>query len=277
MSTYAIGDLQGCLSPLLKLLNTIQFDPNNDTLWFAGDLVNRGPESLATLEFIFKLGSRAKCVLGNHDLHLLAAAAGFGRKHRNDTIDEILHSPNADELINWVRQHPLAYYDDALPNLLMVHAGVLPQWTVPETLNLAEEVSSELRSNRWVAFMETLYGNKPDRWNNELQGADRLRVIVNALTRMRFCDEKGQMNLKVKEGLDDTPEGLYPWFDAPNRQNTSHRIIMGHWSTLGLQIRPDLLALDTGCVWGGCLTAVRLEDDAVFSVDCNRELDPMNY
>ena len=275
MSTYAIGDLQGCLTPLLRLLDVIRFDPAQDQLWFTGDLVNRGPESLATLEFIRGLGQRAKCVLGNHDLHLLAAAAGFGKKHHSDTIEEILHHPKADELIDWMRQHPLAYTDPSFPNVMMVHAGLLPQWSAEKALALSEEVSAVLRSDQWKVFMGSLYGNKPEQWHDTLEGADRLRVIVNALTRMRLCDSEGRINLKLKEGLEQVPEGLYPWFDAPDRQHASHRVIIGHWSTLGLQMRPDLLALDTGCVWGGCLTAVRLEDDAVFKVECEKSLDPI--
>ncbi len=277
MSIYAIGDLQGCLTPLLRLLDTIQFDPNKDQLWFTGDLVNRGPQSLATLEFIHGLGKNARAVLGNHDLHLLAAAAGFGRQHSNDTIDEILHSPRADELIAWVRTLPLAYTSPTLPGVLMVHAGVLPAWSVAQTLTLADEVSAVLRSDQWQRFMSTLYGNKPTRWDDSLTGDERLRVIVNALTRMRFCNADGSMDLKVKESVDRAPDGLYPWFDAPNRRNTDHRIIMGHWSTLGLKIRPDLIAIDTGCIWGGCLTALRLDDDALFHVDCERAQDPMLF
>ena len=277
MSTYAIGDVQGCLPALLKLLETIDFDPAVDTLWFAGDLVNRGPQSLETLRFIRDLGSAARCVLGNHDLHLLAGAAGFARQHKNDTLHTVLEAPDAPELIDWLRRQPLLYADERFPQFFMVHAGLLPGWSRAQALVLAGEVSQVLRSQHWPAFMAALYGNQPSAWDDALQGHDRLRVIINAMTRMRFCSTRGVMDLKIKDSADQLPDGFMPWFDVPGRRSADVRVIMGHWSTLGLVMRPDLLALDTGCVWGGCLSAVRLDDEHLFQTACDEALDPLAY
>ena len=275
LNTYVVGDLQGCLSPLLRLLEQCKFQPESgDRVWFAGDLVNRGQESLATLRFIKQLGDAATCVLGNHDLHLLAAAAGHGRKHRSDTLDEILTAHDSEDLINWLRQQPLAYADARHPNVLMVHAGVLPQWSARQTLALAQEVQTVLGGDDWQNFMAVLYGNKPGVWEDSLSGADRLRVIVNALTRLRFCTLSGEMDFKSKDNAGTAPDGFMPWFDVPQRASADTRILFGHWSTLGLTVRQDVVGLDTGCVWGGCLTALRLEDNALFSTKCEQAVTP---
>ncbi|HEU4621001.1 MAG TPA: symmetrical bis(5'-nucleosyl)-tetraphosphatase [Burkholderiaceae bacterium] len=251
----AIGDLQGCLDPLKRLLDLV---PANAPLWFCGDLVNRGPQSLETLRFVKSLGERAVTVLGNHDLHVLAVAYGIRPAHADDTLDVILDAPDRDELINWLRHRPLAHYAHGH---LLVHAGVLPQWTLEQTLSLAAEVEGGLRGDHVREFLATMYGNEPARWDDALVGADRHRVVINALTRLRFCDANGTMDFKTKEGVGSAPVGFMPWFDVPGRRTRGTPIVCGHWSTLGLVLRPDLLALDTGCVWGGCLTGVALGPD----------------
>lgn len=268
MSTYVVGDLQGCLSPLKDLLERMAFNPASDRLWLTGDLVNRGPESLETLRFLKQLGNAVRCVLGNHDLHLLAAAAGHGRKHRSDTIADILEAPDRDELIDWLRHQPLAYADEAFPDVIMVHAGLLPQWSPKKALKLAAEVEAVLQSDAWQTFMAVLYGNQPDAWDDELTGNDRLRIIVNALTRLRFCTQEGVMDFKIKDSARSAPPGYVPWFEVHGRKSAKARILFGHWSTLGLMVRDDLCGLDTGCVWGGRLTGLRLEDGEIFSTPC---------
>ncbi|MDR0479635.1 MAG: symmetrical bis(5'-nucleosyl)-tetraphosphatase [Burkholderiaceae bacterium] len=255
MSLYLIGDVQGCDAALERLLDEIAFSPSRDRLALLGDLVNRGPASLAVLRRIMALESAAACVLGNHDLHLLAIAQGIRQPHRSDTLTDILHAPDRDALLDWLRQRPLALHE---AGVLMVHAGVLPQWTTQQTLALAREVEDALRSPDWSAFLAVMYGNQPDSWDDALCSPDRLRVIVNALTRLRFCTPDGRIDFKVKDGADAAPPGLLPWFDAPQRRTRDTVIAFGHWSTLGWLSRADVLALDTGCVWGGCLTAVRL-------------------
>lgn len=237
----------------------------NAQIWFVGDLVNRGPRSLATLRRVIELGDRAVTVLGNHDLHLLAVAAGTHAVKPTDTITDILHAPDADDLINWLRTRPLAHYAHGH---LMVHAGVLPQWTVPQTRALAREVEAVLSGDHWKRFLTQMYGNEPTQWDDTLTGVDRLRVIVNALTRMRFCTAEGVMEFDAKEGLDSCPPGYMPWFNAPNRQTGATPVVAGHWSALGLLLRDDVLALDTGCVWGRKLTALRLNDRRVVQIDC---------
>lgn len=272
MSTYVVGDLQGCLTPLKDLLERMSFNPSTDRLWLTGDLVNRGPESRETLQFLIGLGDAVRCVLGNHDLHLLAAAAGYGRKHRSDTIADILDAPDRNALIDWLRQQPLAYVDDAFPDVIMVHAGLLPQWSAKKALRLAAEVETVLRSDGWEAFMAVLYGNQPDAWNDALEGDDRLRVIVNALTRLRFCTQEGVMDFKIKDSARSAPPGYVPWFEVHGRKSARSRVVFGHWSTLGLMVRADLCGLDTGCVWGGRLTGLRLEDGELFSTPCTAML-----
>ena len=266
----AIGDLQGCNARLGALLH--RADPDNSRpLWFAGDLVNRGPHSLAALRRLRALGDRATVVLGNHDLHLLASATGVRKTHRSDTLDDIMLADDRPALLDWVRTRPLAHLADGH---LLVHAGVFPQWTPEETMALAAEVQAVLSGPDWVDFLRVMYGNTPTRWHNSLSGDDRLRTIVNGLTRMRFIDAEGGMDFAVKEGADAAPPGLTPWFDVPGRRTAEVTVIFGHWSTLGLLMRPNLLGLDTGCVWGGSLTAVSLHDREVFQVKCHRERDP---
>ena len=249
---WAIGDLQGCLSKLLELRARL---PDDAHLWLTGDLVNRGPESLETLRWARRHADQFTTVLGNHDLHLLAVAAGARAPHRSDTFNEILAAPDRDELLDWLRQQPLAHFEDGW---LMVHAGVLPQWSVAQILALAREAQTVLAGPDWRAFMHRMYGNPPLRWDDSLIGADRLRVIVNALTRLRFCSADGVMEFDTKDSAAQAPAGFMPWFDVPGRRSADTPVAFGHWSTLGLLQRPKLLALDTGCVWGGWLSAARL-------------------
>jgi len=265
MTTFAIGDLQGCrpsLTELLERIKTVSPDPH---LIFVGDLVNRGPNSLATLREVRDLGDRANVVLGNHDLHLLAVANGIRKQHASDTLDDILAAPDRDELLDWLRHLPLALYEDGH---LLVHAGVLPQWTAQKTLALAHEVETVLRGPDWVDFLRQMYGNTPARWGDSLTGADRLRCIVNALTRIRFCTADGTMDLSTSKGVEAELPGHMPWFEVPGRKTEDVTVVFGHWSTLGLTLRPNLISLDTGCLWGGKLTAVGLEDRTVIQVDC---------
>jgi len=270
-SVYAIGDAQGCQQQVLILLQKIRAESSDPTCIFVGDLVNRGPQSLSTLRLIRSLGTQAKVLLGNHDLHLLAVAHGIRKLHRSDTISEILDAPDRDELLDWLRHQPLAIMESGH---LLVHAGVLPQWTVAQTLDLAEEVSSVLRGPDWVAFLQQMYGNTPTKWDDSLQGTDRLRCIVNALTRIRFCQADGSMDFSSSESGGNAPSGYMPWFDVPTRKTADTPIVFGHWSTLGLTVRDNLVGLDTGCIWGGKLTAVRLHDHAVFQVTCPQHQQP---
>ncbi len=255
MALYLIGDVQGCDAALGRLLAKIGFSASRDTLYLLGDLVNRGPASAAVLRRLMGYGDSAKCLLGNHDLSLLAVAHGCRAPHRNDTMDQVLLAPDRGELLEWLRWQRMAIL---ARGLLMVHGGVLPQWDVTRTLKLAAEVEAALRGPGLVDFLAHMYGNEPARWDESLTGADRLRVIVNALTRLRFCTPEGDMDLRTSGGLADAPPGYLPWFDVPDRQTAGTTIAFGHWSTLGFLQRPDIIALDTGCVWGGCLSALRL-------------------
>ncbi|MDR5786606.1 symmetrical bis(5'-nucleosyl)-tetraphosphatase [Caballeronia sp. LP003] len=251
------GDLQGCCDPFQRLLK--KATPSPDTpLWFAGDLINRGPKSLQTLREIIALGSRATVVLGNHDLNLLSVAAGLRKPKKGDTLDEILEAPDADDLIEWVRHKPVAHFEN---NVLMVHAGVLPQWDATMTMELAHELEQALRAPNWKETLAELYGNEPHRWDDSLKGADRLRVIYNALSRIRFCTPEGSMEFANNGGPDAVPPGYMPWFDVPDRRTRDVTIVFGHWAALGLMIRDDVLCLDSGCVWGNKLSAVRLTAD----------------
>jgi bis(5'-nucleosyl)-tetraphosphatase (symmetrical) len=263
-----VGDLQGCLDSLHELLAQA---PSEQRLLFLGDLVNRGPASLATLRFVRDLGERAVALLGNHDLHLLAVAAGIRPAHHDDTLQEILDAPDREQLLAWLRARPLAHFEQGA---LFVHAGVLPPWTVQTTLALAAEVESCLRSPDHVAFLRQMYGNTPARWDDGLTGADRLRCVINALTRVRFLAPDGTMDLKTKEGAYAAPPGHMAWFDHPARATRPERggapVIFGHWSTLGLMHRPDAICLDTGCIWGRQLTAMRWPQRALFQVACPR-------
>lgn len=269
--TYAIGDLQGCYESLATLIEKIETATPGARFIFVGDLVNRGPQSLQTLRLIRSLGERAQSVLGNHDLHLLAAAHGIRKLHRSDTLDEILNAPDRDELLDWLRHRPLALCQQ---DHLFVHAGVLPQWSATKTLSLAREVADVLQGPNWVDFLREMYGNQPLHWDDALTGNDRLRCIVNALTRLRFCDKNGTMELAAKESTGISLPGYLPWFDAPQRQTEDVTVVFGHWSTLGLIQRPNLIGLDTGCVWGGKLTAVRLADRALLQVSCPQAQRP---
>jgi bis(5'-nucleosyl)-tetraphosphatase (symmetrical) len=253
---YLVGDLQGCCDALDRLIATIGFSPSRDRLHVLGDLVNRGPASLETLRRLRGLGDAAQCLLGNHDLHLLAVAHGVRRAHRSDTLDAILEAPDRDAWIDWLRRRPLAL---SVHGWLGVHAGVVPQWDRETTLRLAAEVEAHLRGDVLGDFLKVMYGNEPSIWSESLAGFDRLRFAVNVLTRVRFVDAEGRLDFATKDGADAAPPGFHPWFDAPARRTAGVPIAFGHWSTLGLIDRPDLLALDTGCVWGGALTAVRVD------------------
>jgi bis(5'-nucleosyl)-tetraphosphatase (symmetrical) len=259
MALYLIGDIQGCDKPLQRLLDLLGFSPSRDTLFVLGDLVNRGPQSLAVLRRMVRLGAAARCLLGNHDLHLLAVAAGVREAHRNDTLDELLAAPDRPELLDWLRHRPMAMHEVAHGQpVLMVHAGVLPSWTPDQTIRLATEVETVLRSPDCMDFLARMYGNKPSRWSDDLHGMKRLRGIVNVLTRLRFCTADGTMDFDTKEGAAAAPAGFMPWFDIPGRRTAGTTVAFGHWSMLGWLGRHDVLSMDTGCVWGGALSAVRL-------------------
>ncbi len=258
MAIYCIGDVQGCDSALARLLEQIDFSSSRDTVYLLGDLVNRGPASADVLRRCMRLGDSVRVLLGNHDLHLLAAAHGARKLSRRDTLDAVLQAPDREALLQWLRQQPLARrlrHGDG--DLLMVHAGVLPAWTADDAMACAGEVEAVLRSPELPDFLHAMYGNAPDRWSDGLQGTDRLRVIVNALTRLRFCSPEGVMDFDSTESAAQAPQGLLPWFDVPGRRTENTLLAFGHWSTLGWMNRPQLLGLDTGCVWGGCLSAVR--------------------
>ena len=276
MALYFIGDLQGCNEPLQRLLQALDFSPSRDTLYLLGDLVNRGPSSLEVLRSLRGFGDSAQCLLGNHDLHLLAVGADAQGLKSGDTVQEVLNAPDRDALLDWLRHRNMALYQHGW---LMVHAGVLPGWTVSRTLALAGEVEQALRGPEYKKFLAQMYGNKPRHWDDTLADTDRLRVIVNALTRMRFCSPEGKMEFDTTGGTDAAPRGYLPWFDIPGRQSADTPTVFGHWSTLlknPRQARPGLrsntLGLDTGCVWGGCLTAAKLGAAPgkfeILSVDC---------
>ena len=263
MALYLIGDIQGCDEPLERLLHTVDFSPSRDTLYLLGDLVNRGPASAAVLRRLMGYGAAARCLLGNHDLHLLAAAYGPRKPHQDDTLGDVLHAPDRDALLHWLRHQRLGLLEQfGDRQYLMVHAGVLPAWTASKTIALAHEVESALQSEGVADFFAHMYGNSPSAWSDTLAGADRLRVIVNALTRMRFCTPQGEMEFKTNGGADAAPAGYMPWFDVPGRCTSDVCVAFGHWSTLGWLARSDVLALDSGCVWGGALSALRIEPGA---------------
>ena len=259
MALYLIGDVQGCDDALQRLLEKIGFSPSRDTLYLLGDLVNRGPDSLGVLQRLMRLGSAARCLLGNHDLHLLAAAHGVRKPHRNDTLAAILDAPDRAAMLEWLAGQRLAMLENFYGhNVLMVHAGVLASWSAAKTVALAGEVESVLRSPALPDFLAQMYGDQPDQWSDALTGSARLRVIVNVLTRLRFCTTDDRMEFDSKEAAAAAPPGFLPWFDIPVRQTRDTTVAFGHWSTLGWLGRPDVLSLDTGCVWGGPLSAVRL-------------------
>jgi bis(5'-nucleosyl)-tetraphosphatase (symmetrical) len=265
MATYLIGDVQGCMNELAALLDACRFDARRDRLWFVGDLVNRGPASLEVLRFVKGLGTHAVTVLGNHDLHLLCVAEGVARPRADDTLGPVLDAPDRDELIHWLRTRPLMHVEQ---DSAVVHAGLLPQWTVERARELALEVERSLQGPGYREFLAQLYGGEPTHWKENLVGHDRTRVIVNAMTRMRFCTDEGVMEFRAKGSIDGAPPGYRPWFAVPGRQSAGVTVICGHWSALGLRIEPHLIALDTGCIWGGALSAVRMEDRKLFQVPC---------
>lgn len=255
MRLFAIGDVQGCHASLKDLLEQIAFDPRNDQLWFCGDLVNRGPDSLAVLRFVRELGDSASVVLGNHDLHLLAVAAGVTSSKSRDTLAEILDAPDREELLEWLRHRPLAVYEHGI---LLVHAGLAPSWSAQDTLALAGEVERVLRGPDPAGLLKEMYGNEPAAWDATLEGMPRLRCIINFLTRVRYCDAAGALALDDKGTPGSQPEGHMPWFRVPGRASADTPVIFGHWSTLGPVEDLNVVPLDTGCVWGGQLTAFRL-------------------
>lgn len=267
-SIWMIGDIQGCCSSLDELLAHPEVAQDaNARFWFAGDIVNRGPQSLTTLRRLMALEERSVAILGNHDLHLLAIAAGVRRPGKNDTLLEVLDAPDANEIIDWLRQRPLAHFE---AGHLMVHAGVLAKWDVSKTLQLAHEVETSLRGNNWQKVLQKMYGDEPDHWKDGHSGGKRFRVIVNALTRMRMCTLKGRMVLAIKSAPNHRNQGLVPWFDVPDRATREVTVVFGHWSTLGLVLRSDVICLDTGCVWGGSLTALRLQDRKLVQISCRQ-------
>jgi bis(5'-nucleosyl)-tetraphosphatase (symmetrical) len=267
VSTYAIGDIQGCDDALGRMLDTIAFEPVRDRLWLVGDLVNRGPSSLAVLRRVMALGEAAVTVLGNHDLHLLAVAEGFRKPHRSDTLHGVLAAPDRREILDWLRGRSLMHVEDGYA---LVHAGLLPAWTTAQALELAREVEAALRGPAFHEFLGHMYGNHPDRWHDALIGPNRLRVVVNAMTRMRVCTADGRMDFGFKGRPEEAPPGFMPWFAVPGRASLDRTVICGHWSALGLRQEERLMALDSGCLWGGTLTAVRLEDRRLYQVSCAR-------
>ncbi len=270
MATYAIGDIQGCYEELRRLLDRLAFDPAKDTLWFVGDLVNRGPSSIQVLRFVRSLDDRAVVVLGNHDLHLLALAAGNPRNASKSNLHEVLSAPDRDDLLHWLRHRPLLHYDPS-KDFALIHAGVPPQWDLLQAITCAAEVEQVLRGPDYRSFLHDMYGNEPARWSDSLTGADRLRFITNCLTRLRYCDADGNLALKEKSIPGSHPEQLMPWFAVPGRATRNVRFIFGHWSTLGYVSAHNVWGLDTGCIWGGSLTAVRVRKSKPLqplSLDC---------
>jgi bis(5'-nucleosyl)-tetraphosphatase (symmetrical) len=274
MATYAIGDLQGCLQPLQRILDELNYDQAADHLWFVGDLVNRGPASLELLRFVRNLGAGATVVLGNHDLHLVMQAEGYGKRNSEDTLDPVLAAPDREELLAWLRSRPLFHVEG---DYAMVHAGLLPSWDVAKAQALSDEVQAALMAPNYCDFLANMWGSTPTSWSDDLAGWDRLRVVVNAMTRMRFCSPDGTMEFKAKGPVANAPAGCLPWFDVPGRASADHVVVCGHWSALGLRVEDKLLALDTGCLWGGRLTAIRLEDRRVFQVPCSRQVEPSGW
>jgi bis(5'-nucleosyl)-tetraphosphatase (symmetrical) len=266
MATIAIGDVQGCYDQLMRLLERAGYDDRRDVLWFVGDLVNRGPQSAQTVRFVKSLGGRQVTVLGNHDLALLAITAGIKRPHRGDTVDDILQASDRDELVAWLRQQKLMHAGDGYA---MVHAGLLPQWSIAQALALAHEVEIALQGPDHHEFLKHMYGNEPVRWRDDLAGYDRLRIVVNAMTRIRLVSPDGAMEFSHKQGLAGAPAGYLPWYDAPARSSRDTAVLFGHWAALGLLLREDVVCLDSGCVWGRTLSALRLEDRKLTQCACS--------
>lgn len=275
MATYAIGDVQGCYDDLVRLLDKIEFNPADDTLWFCGDIINRGPKSLQTLRFIKQLGNRAITVLGNHDLHFLALAYLSNKPAKFDTIEDILKADDRQELIDWLRQQKLFHYDSML-NISMVHAGIPPQWTITQAQQYALEMEKVLQSDNPLAFFKHMYGNYPPEWHDALKGWDRYRFITNVFTRMRYCDAKGRPDFKYKGDVGSQPEHLTPWFMHNERRSKEDNIIFGHWSTLSAQPHHHVYPIDTGCLWGGRLSALRIDkaEKELIQIDCPKGIKP---
>lgn len=271
MATYVIGDVQGCLEAFQELLVAIAFNPAQDKLWLAGDLVNRGENSIGMLRWCMDHDDQVVAILGNHDLHLLAVAEGYVPPHRNDTLDEILDAPDRAEVLEWLRYRPMLHREGGW---LMVHAGLLPEWSPDLAESLARELEAALRGPNWHRFLEQMYGNEPRRWDATLAGQDRLRLVANAMTRLRYLHADGNMEFLHKGALDAVPAELIPWFDFPGRQSQGVQVLFGHWSTLGLFLRSDVVGLDTGCLWGGQLSALRLEDGRLTQVGCHARRQP---
>jgi bis(5'-nucleosyl)-tetraphosphatase (symmetrical) len=274
MAVYWIGDIQGCDEALGRLLAEVDFSRSRDQLIVLGDLVNRGPSSAAVLRRLMALQGSAQCLLGNHDLHALAVALGHSQPKRMDTLDELLQAKDRDACVDWLRHQRLALWSHGV---LSVHAGVLPSWSVAQTLSLAAEVEGVLRGPDLDTFLSRMYGNEPTAWHDDLQGIDRWRAVVNALTRLRFCTADGVMEFTTKDSAQQAPAGFMPWFDVPGRQTADVTVAFGHWSTLGWQDRSDIWALDTGCVWGGCLSAMRLDHEGqhrLVQVSCPQNQKP---
>ncbi|MEB0137913.1 MULTISPECIES: symmetrical bis(5'-nucleosyl)-tetraphosphatase [unclassified Undibacterium] len=271
-TTYFIGDIQGCGDQLEQLLALLEQRSKDNFYLFAGDLVNRGPKSLSTLRLIRQLqqSGRADSVLGNHDMHLLAVSEGIRAPHRKDTLNEILQAPDRDELLIWLRQRPLAIWHE---QHLLVHAGILPAWSVADAMQYAQEIETMLRSEQWLSFLSDMYGDQPERWDPQLRGHARLRCLLNVFTRMRFCRADGEMEFASKDGQATAPAGFLPWFEHTGASADATRVF-GHWSTLGLLNRPELISLDTGCVWGGQLSAVCLQDRSVTQISCPQQQSP---
>lgn len=270
MTTYAVGDLQGCLDPLLCLLRQVDFSPSRDCLWLAGDLVNRGPQSLEALRYVRELGGSAVTVLGNHDLHLLAVAHNVERMKKNDTLKPILMADDRADLIDWLRRQKLVHHD-ADREVTMVHAGIPPQWTLAKALRRAAEVEQALQNDETLMpYLDGMYGNQPAKWSKDLHGVTRLRVITNYFTRMRFCTADGTLEFAAKEGTDSAPPGYAPWFSHPNRKMRGQKLIFGHWAALeGKCDEPNVYALDTGCVWGNEMTLMNVDSGELHHCDCN--------
>lgn len=274
MAVYWVGDIQGCDAPLARLLDEVAFSPSRDHLIVLGDLVNRGPDSASVLRRLMALQGSVQCLLGNHDLHALAVSLGFSRTKRLDTLDALMQAPDRPALFTWLRQQHLALWSHGV---LSVHAGVLPDWTLEQALALASEVQTVLRGPDLPHFLAHMYGNEPAAWRDDLVGLDRWRVVVNALTRLRFCKADGTMEFATKDSAAQAPAGFMPWFDVPGRRTANITVAFGHWSTLGWQNRQDIWPLDTGCVWGGCLSAMRLDEDghrALIQVTCEQAQQP---
>ena len=277
MAIYAIGDIQGCYHAFQALLTRIQFNPKLDQLWLVGDLINRGAGSLEVLRWCYAHQHSLKVVLGNHDLHALVVAYGFVNAHKGDTLDDLLVASDKKILLNWLRHQRLMVQQD---NSLMVHAGLLPQWTAEQAMAYAAEVEAALQGDNYLEFLLHMYGNQPNRWSDDLAGLDRLRLITNAMTRLRICTEQGEMEFAFKGELQDIPAGFMPWFDVPTRATRTSEVIFGHWSALGLQHRNNVYSLDTGCLWGGQLTAMNIHTKAITQVLSNpldQPLKPKNF